>query len=268
MNCKNCDETLEHGAQFCNHCGARVIVEPFTFKYVTQDFEERFLNLDRNLLVRTFRDMLLRPKAVIDGYIDGVRKRHMNLANWLAVAITASGLMIFVIRNLYPESLDMTWMVEAMGESQKDNPFFQNLEQEDPTETMWWMEYQAILYILMIPIYALLAKITFIKQKAYSYLKHIVIVGYTQSWLSLAMTLPVLILLPFGANYMKMSYWVILIQFLFSAYVYKRMFNLSFLGIVWRSLLFILIGIGVYLLLVIGVVIFMMVFGAGFAAQG
>ena len=65
---------------------------------------------------------------------------------------------------------------------------------------------------------------------------------------------------------MKMSYWVILIQFLFSAYVYKRMFELSFLGIVWRSLLFILVGIGIYILLVIAVVIFMLVFGTAFVA--
>ncbi|WP_420379887.1 DUF3667 domain-containing protein [Gilvibacter sp.] len=266
MNCKNCNEPLEHGAQFCNHCGARVILEPFTFKYVTQDFEERFLNLDRNLLVRTLRDMLIRPKAVIDGYIDGVRKRHMNLANWLAVALTASGLMIFVVRNFYPESLDMQWMIDAMGESSKDNPFLQSLNQEDPTANMWWMEYQAILYILMIPIYALLSKITFIRQKAYSYLKHIVIVGYTQSWLSLAMTIPVLILLPLGANYMKMSYWILAINFLFSAYVYKRVFQLSFLGIVWRSLLFILVGLGLYIFIIIATILFMLAFGSAFGA--
>lgn len=81
--------------------------------------------------------MLIRPKAVIDGYIDGVRKRHMNLASWLAVALTASGLMIFVVRNFYPESLDMQWMIETMGESSNDNPFLQNLNQEDPTANMW-----------------------------------------------------------------------------------------------------------------------------------
>ena len=162
MECKNCGHSLEDGAHFCNHCGAKVIIEPFTFRYVTRDFEEKYLDLDRNLLVRTIRDMVIRPQEVINGYIDGVRKRHLNLANWLAVAVTVSGLLIFVVKKFYPESFDMTWMVDPNSEEFKQNPFFQNMDPDDPYKNMWWMEYQAIFYILAIPIYAILSKITFL----------------------------------------------------------------------------------------------------------
>lgn len=255
MNCKNCENQLQHHAQFCNSCGARVIEAPFTFRYITQDFEERYLNLDRNLLVRTIRDMFLRPESVIKGYINGVRKRHLNLANFLAVAITASGLLIFALQKFFPNALDLTWMIDPNSEAFKENPFFQNMDPDDPFKGMWWMEYQAALYILAIPIYALFAKITFLNQKAFSYLKHMVIVGYTQSFMSIVLAIPTLIFLAFGFNYLKMSYWIILFMFFFSAYVYKRLFGLSLLQIIGRSLLFLLVGLGLYIVFIILVVL-------------
>ena len=113
-------------------------------------------------------------------------------------------------------------------------------------------------YILAIPIYAILSKFTFWNQKAYSYLKHIVIVGYSQAFMSIIMTAPMLVLLALGFNYLKMSYWVILFMFLYSAYVYKRLFSLSLLQIIGRSLLFLLILIGAYIGFVILVVLVML----------
>ena len=255
MNCKNCDKPLEHHAQFCDYCGAKVIDEPFTFRYVTRDFEEKYLDLDRNLLIRTLRDMVIRPQAVINGYINGVRKRHLNLANWLAVAITISGLLIFVVKKFYPDSLDMSWMYTFNGANPEDNPFLQNFDPENPGESMWWMEYQAVLYILGIPIYAIMSKLTFWNQKAYSYIKHIVIVGYSQAFMSIAMAIPMLIALALGANYLKMSYWAILAMILFSAYVYKRIFQLTLLQIILRTLWFAVISIGIYIVFLIVVVI-------------
>lgn len=260
-DCKNCESQLAPGADYCMRCGAQVIDEEFTFKFLKNDFSERFFDIDNNLLVRTVRDMFLRPEVVINGYINGVRKRHLRLSNYIAIAITLSGLLIFALQKYFPEAMDVTWMFDPESQAFKDNPFLQN--GEDPLENMWWMEYQGILYIIMIPMYALLSKLTFLNQKKYSYLKHIVIVGYSQAQMSIALFLPTFILLTLGFNYMKMSYWVIFLLFLYSCYVYKRVFNLSIGKIILRALLFIGLVIGMYLLFIIGVIIFVVVTGIG-----
>ncbi|MEP2934845.1 MAG: hypothetical protein ABJM06_03950 [Gilvibacter sp.] len=259
-DCKNCESQLAPGAEYCMRCGAQVIDEEFTFKFLKNDFSERFVDIDNNLLVRTVRDMVMRPEVVIGGYIDGVRKRHLRLSNYIAIAITLSGLLIFALQKYFPEAMDMTWMFDPESPAFKDNPYLQN--GQDPMANAWWMEYQGIIYILMIPIYALMSKLTFLNQKAYSYLKHIVIVGYSQAQMSVVLFLPILIYLSFGGNYMKMSLWVMLLMFLYSCYVYKRIFKLSIGGIIGRGFLFIGIVIGVYLLLIIGVVIFVVATGA------
>jgi len=197
--------------------------------------------------------MFRKPEQVIGGYLSGVRKRHIRLSNYIAIAITLSGLLVFALQKYFPDALDMSFMFNPDSPAMKNSPFFQN--GDDPFENMWWMEYQGILYILLIPIYALFSKLTFYNQKSYSYLKHMVIVGYSQAQLSLVTFIPMLVLLALGFNYLKMTYWILLFIFLYNGYIYKRIFGLSIGKIIGRSFLFIGYLIGIYLLLFILVVL-------------
>jgi len=264
-NCKNCDSQLAPGAEFCMRCGAQIIEEEFTFKYLKDDFTERFLQIDNNLLLRTVIDMFRRPEVVIKGYIDGVRKRHLKLSNYIAISIALSGLLIFAVQKYFPEAMDISWMIDTNSESFKNNPMFK--QGEKPEIDTWFLEYQGILFILMVPLYAVLSKITFYNQKQYSYLKHIVLVGYSQAQLGVVLFLPSLIALFFGYNYLKMSYWMMLIMFLYNCYLYKRIFSLSFGQIIGRALLFIALLIGVFILYMIAVVAFVIVTGKGMPAN-
>jgi hypothetical protein len=194
-----------------------------------------------------------------------VRKRHLRLSNYLAVAITVSGLLIFALQKYFPEAMDMSWILDVDNPMFRDNPALKQMQEEGANA--WWMEYQAVLYIINIPIYALLSKLTFYNQKTYSYLKHMVIVGYSQAHISIVLFIPLLISIILGYNYMKMSYVVILIMFLYSCYVYKRIFALSFRQILGRVLLFFAILLGLIIVYMIIVIAFVLITGVGIPSQ-
>jgi len=41
-NCKNCESPLAPKAEYCVRCGAQVIDEAFSFKFLKDDFSDRF----------------------------------------------------------------------------------------------------------------------------------------------------------------------------------------------------------------------------------
>jgi len=108
MNCKNCNADLPQDARFCLQCGGRVVDQSLTFGYLATEASERFFNFENNFLWRTFKDMFRKPEMVIDGFIDGVRKRHMNVFNYLALAITLSGLQIFLMQKFFTTNMDLS----------------------------------------------------------------------------------------------------------------------------------------------------------------
>ena len=77
MECKNCSNQLSTNSDFCNSCGAKVIRNRLTLKNIFEHIIETFFNYD-NKLLRTFIDLFKKPEKVIDGYINGVRKRYVN----------------------------------------------------------------------------------------------------------------------------------------------------------------------------------------------
>ena len=198
MNCKNCNQPLSPDDKFCSKCGGKIVDEVISYAYVANDFSNRFLNIENNLIARTLKDMFIDPKKVIDGYINGVRKRHLNFANYLALALSISGVQLFLMKKFFEDNMDLSWMIAS------DNPAA-NMEGNTYMNTMF--EFQGILYLLIIPIYALIAKIVFLNKKEYTYLHQNIIAGYTQSHLSLFLFVPTIIFLALGVNFFKFSYF-------------------------------------------------------------
>ncbi len=249
MNCKNCNTPLTEESRFCNQCGGKVVTQVLTYRYLASEFSERFFNLD-NLIIRTFRHLFTKPEEVIDGFINGVRKRHLGIGSYLALAITISGLQLFIIQKFFKHLMDASWM------TQDNNPVAQ-----DPSflDSIW--EYQSIMYIVFIPIYAIIAKTTFWNYKKYNYLEHIVIVSYTQAQMSLTLFLPYLIGLSFGINFFKLNYVFILVMMIYSAHCYKRLYQISLKKIIVKTLFFLLI-------LFVALIIWSIVFWAYLLASG
>ena len=87
MNCKNCNLLISDKDNFCNSCGAKVIRNRLTIKSLFEDFSEQFLNYD-NKFLQTFLHLFTKPEVVIDGYINGTRKKYVNVISYFAIALT------------------------------------------------------------------------------------------------------------------------------------------------------------------------------------
>jgi uncharacterized membrane protein YvbJ len=82
MSCKNCGLALIEETNFCTACGAKVIRNRLTIKNLLEHAVEEFLSIDNKFLI-TITHLFTRPEVVIDGYINGLRKKYMNPISFL-----------------------------------------------------------------------------------------------------------------------------------------------------------------------------------------
>jgi hypothetical protein len=243
MNCKNCNNELSTNSNFCNSCGAKVIRNRLTLKNIFEHISETFFNYD-NKLLRTFIDLFKKPEKVIDSYINGVRKRYVNPISYFGLAITLTGLYLVITNKFYPETLDYSaFTAKGQEEFQKK---LMNLTQE----------YMSIMMMLYIPVYALIARITFVGLHKLNYTELIVVFLYWQSQLSIISSVSIIITAIFGIKTSTVSMIYMPLMFLYAAYILKRLYQLSFGQIVLRTLLFLIIlGVVFIIIVMIGVII-------------
>jgi hypothetical protein len=223
MNCKNCNTALQADDHFCHSCGAKIMRNRLTFKNLWEDLNERVLNLDNNLF-RTIRDMFLRPQLVIEGYIEGVRKKYMDPISYLGVALTLSGIILFILRKYYLDDMDFDMGIE-------------NFDPELARKIMLVsLDFNSFVFLLYIPVITLVGWVVY-NQKALLLSEYLVLGTYTLahfSILSFPISLCLLIFNP--ENYFDLSFWVIALMALYCMYTTIRVHGFRFLN----SLLFIL----------------------------
>lgn len=250
MKCRNCNYQLSETDKFCPECGAKVIHNRLTVKNLFAHFSEQFLNWD-NKFLQTFIDLIRRPEVVIGLFIQGTRKRYVNVVSYLAIAITFAGFFTFVNQKFYP------------GTYAK---IFEGFEQDEmQAEVMadfytFIIEYQTFIFFLMVPLLALMSKLVFLRNKKYNYTEHLVINMYAYSEASLMITFLSFFLQLDDGLFATFSILFLPIQVLYFAYVLKRLFGLSFLQIVLKSLLFLLVLLAFYIISIVIVVVGLLVF--------
>ena len=228
MNCKNCNLLITDKDNFCNSCGAKIIHNRLTIKNLFEHFSEQFFNYD-NKFLQTFIHLFTKPEIVIDGYIKGTRKKYVNAISYFAIAITLSGLQLFIMNKFFPEAMDYS------AYSQKETEEFNK-------QTMSFVqEYQSIIMMFYIPLYAFMSKITFIKIKKYNYTEHLVIFMYVQAQISIVSLFYLVGLLILGVPFMALSLSMFPLMILYAAYCLKRLYNLNFQEIILRTLIFMII---------------------------
>lgn len=237
MDCKNCGITLISENKFCNSCGAKVIENRLTVGHLFEDFKEKFLDID-NTFLRTFISLFKRPDDVIHGYIRGTRKKYINVLNYIALAITISGLQFFILNKFFP---DVMQFPENLSDGNQMGASIMN----------FILEYNSFIYIILIPLYGLLSKIVFNNIKKHNYVEHIVIMGYTMSHLTIALFIPGIILSIFGFNYFEYNYIFVVVMILYNAYCFKKLYQLSLKRIIVKTIVFLGIGLVFYILIII-----------------
>lgn len=239
MNCKNCKIELEATDDYCRNCGGRVIRNRLTFKSLFHHISETFFNFD-NKLLRTFIALFKRPEDVIVGYIDGTRKKYVDVIAYFALAITLSGLQLFVLSKM---DIDMSNIYDTTTEVGKQQQAFTDAIYK------YTSEYQSLVMMTYIPFYALLAMLVFRKYKRFNYTELLVVFLYAQAHISIATVLFVpLVGLTDSISFAAYGMIVLLFQFGYFIYALKRVYGLTNMQIFLRTLLFLVIILVLFIL--------------------
>ncbi|WP_298903779.1 DUF3667 domain-containing protein [uncultured Psychroserpens sp.] len=248
MNCKNCHTELQDNSDFCNSCGGKVIRNRLTFKNLFEHISETFFNYD-NKLLRTFVDLFKKPELVIGGYIDGVRKRYVNPISYFGLALTFTGLYLLILKKFYPEALDFSnYVMKGQEEFQRRNVTF-------------IQEYMSIFMMLYVPLYAFIARISFMGLKKFNYTELMVVLIYWQAQTSIITSVIIIIVAMLGITQGMISFIFLPLMILYGAYVFKRLYNLSIGQIVLRTFLF--LGVLASTMIIITIIIVIIMFLTG-----
>ena len=237
-SCKNCQFELKEGDEFCGRCGAKIIRKRLTIKNLFAHFVENFLNYD-NKFFKTFWHLITRPEDVIDGYIKGIRKRYVSPVNYFAIALTLLGIQIFIINKYFPDWLDIS-AVSLDGSEEFTRKWMETVQ-----------EYQSLMFMANIPIYAFISRLVFWTLRRYNYTEFLVFFLYTVPQFTFALLIPQLIFMYFGSTIGELSLVFLFIQVLYYGYCFKRTLGLSITGLFLRFLMLIAVLAILYIILII-----------------
>lgn len=262
MICLNCNTRLSEHDNYCRNCGGKAIRNRLTLKNLFADFSQQFLNYD-NTFLKTFIGLFTKPEEVIGGYVNGVRKKYVSAITYFAIALTLSGFQIFILNKFFPEAMN----IEDFSPD--------NIKEMQQTNFQFAQEYQSILYMLLVPFYALITKLVFFNIKKYNYTELVVINMYLSAHFSIVSALFVVAAASLGFSYLSSGMLIIILQILYSTYVFKQLYKMSLKNILLRFILFMAIIVVIFILATIAMAIIMYLngdlqkaFESGKAASG
>ncbi|MGB5943804.1 MAG: DUF3667 domain-containing protein [Leeuwenhoekiella sp.] len=239
--CLNCRQELGLGFNYCRNCGAKVQSRRFTFRRMVEEFGERVLNLDNSVFL-TYAHLFTKPEVVIGGFLTGLRKRYLNAINYFTLAVTISGLQLYIMKKYYPNAM-------------AGYPIYE--QSRGLTEFM--LDYQSLVMFMYIPILAFMAWLTFLTLKRHNYVEHLIVQLYTFSHWAIHSAIFGILTLVLGIDYFLFTIVMMISFVLYSAYVFKCLYSLSFGGILLRTLLFLSILGVVYFIVTIIVIVTMLI---------
>ncbi|MBW8242776.1 DUF3667 domain-containing protein [Muricauda oceani] len=234
MTCKNCDTRLRTDFLYCPACGGKVIRNRITVKNLWTDVLERYFNLD-NTFVNTFVHLFSKPEVVIEGYLQGLRRKYLNPISYLGIALTLSGLIVFMMA----KSID--FMQFDAFDTKTQTVFQEKL-------MGFIMDYQALIFIIYIPLMAISGWLCFDK-KGYNFAERTIIFMYVLAHYSIFLFLPsVLVLLFIPEYYIHFSFIGSLAMVVYATYAVIRISDSEGVALVARLLLFYMILFMLYIL--------------------
>ncbi len=257
MECKNCKNTLDQSDKFCNDCGAKIINHRITMGHLATEMKEGFFSIDSSKPARTFFHMFTKPDEVIDGYINGVRKKYIHAFGYFTLALTLSSFFFFVFLKWFPNILDFTINNANMG----DNITQEQLDLQSKF-TKGMFEYSSLMFFITIPLTALISRLVFLKNKKYNYAEHLIINLYSYSHISIVTTLLYFLTMWSQEVFTIISMSALFFQILFYCYVLKRLYKLSIGQIFLKLILFLFLLFVVSILILIAGGIFGYFMGA------
>jgi len=231
MNCKNCQTKLFEKSGYCLRCGAKVIRNRLTLKNLFASFSEQFFNYD-NKFLQTYITLFKKPEDVIGSYVNGTRKKYVNVISYFAIAITLSGLQVYVLQK-FPMDFDAYL---------NPDPHLAKIQKElNDSIFKFTSDYQSLIMMIYIPFYALLARLIFLKNKLLNYTESLVLFMYGQAQMSITLAVFTIITVPIGISMTFFGMLIIPLQILYFAFCLKRVYKLTLAEIILKTLIFLMI---------------------------
>jgi len=248
MKCKNCELPLRTDYSFCSNCGAKIIRNRLTLKNLWYDISERYFNVN-NTFLRTFWHLFTKPDLVIGSYIDGVRKKYLNPISYFGIALTLSGILVFLIKNFFIDAINFE------ANFQGANPDFAN-KWKNIT-----FDYSSLFFISYLPLITISAFLVFNKRK-FNFTEHFIIAIYVlahYSIVSFPLSLTSLIISP--ENYTVFGQVFMIIVFFYFIYTYQRLNKYKSGKLIWRSFLFSTLLVILFFILIIAIMLLLFATG-------
>lgn len=247
--CKNCNTQLEAHNLFCPACGAKIIKSRLTFSSVLAEFSSILFSWD-NTFFKTFWHLFSKPNEVIAGYITGVRRRYMQPFAYMIVSLTIYGIYMYFAKDEMLQFLDSA---QKTGEVNEFSTQYYNF-----IENILFNNFN-ILSFITIPITALFTLLIF-RKKPFNFLEHNIIFTYTNAQYNLIAVILGLLGLLLSISFTTVSLANTVFLFLYYAFIFKKIFNISWLRALWKILLFMsLIMLASILLGIVAVLIYVLV---------
>lgn len=175
MKCKSCQNSITESHNYCSNCGSKIINNRLSLKGTWKEFIGPFFNWENNFW-RTFIGLFKNPKAVLESYISGARKKYFQPFSYLLLYATIA---LFFYK-FFPIEIDSDIAI-MLAEGNKISTSKNEVNEFNAIDTTQWiMNYYNIFITLCIPIYAFISYITF-RRKEHNYSEHLVFNSYLQA---------------------------------------------------------------------------------------
>ncbi len=227
--CPNCGNT--YTLQFCNACGQKT-PHRYTVGHVFHELFHVFTHTDKGVFPLA-KNLLTRPGFLAKDLIEGRRKRHFNLFQYLIIAL---GITTFMVVKFQLMEQSMAAVNQGTGTviTEKMAEFQRNL-------AAGLQKYYNLFMFLLLPINAFVSWLL-LRKKGLNYAEHIVfhsVVAAASTTISL-FTIPLATLLPQGSMGLYMSFSLIILVVLY-ALSYHQLFGFKWIKAIG-------IAIGFYLI--------------------
>lgn len=257
MHCKNCSTKLSNSQNYCYECGGKVITKRLTFKSICNEINNHFFNLD-NKILKTFIELFVKPRGVIVDYINGTRKKHVNVIQYFGISLTLVGIQVFLMNTIFKDALheSMNFMDSLNNMPNSDKNPFANFNMEH------YNNYQSVIYVFSVPISAFSswAACYIIGERKYNFTEHIVINLYYSSQIIILSSFLFIIFLFLSIDYLAISTIVTILTFAYFYFILHKVFKTKTIESVARFLLIMVVYAILFALVFVLFVIFGIVY--------
>ncbi len=232
MECKNCDQKLNEGDQFCSRCGQQVIRQRLSLKQILTDLLHIITNLERGLFF-TVRELALHPYKVINEFISGKTKPYYGPLRFLILWVTVSVVVNISLGLFDQQQSTMTKFFMDPGDEE--------LRAQQQKISDFFKKYANIVPLLIIPFNSLMSK-WLLRKRGMNYAEHLVMNAYLSGFTSILGVVYLLFFWGFSIPVFKGLMFTTLINYAYYCWTVKHLFSYKWIGTLLRSGLVLFFG--------------------------